>query len=110
MAIEALNVDTKASNFIWVRVISEKLDHESKRQWELDYPGKKLQTLDQLRDFVNKRVQAIEASNSAKNKAVGQGNRFVRNREQKQQVSQNYQTSAETCPCCNETHKIYACS
>ena len=33
----------------------------------------------------------------------------MRNREQKQ-VSQNYQTSAETCPCCNETHKIYACS
>ena len=58
MAVETLNVDTKASSFNWVRVISEKLDHESRRQWELDYPGKKLQTLDQLRDFINKRLKA----------------------------------------------------
>ena len=109
MAIEALNVNTEASSFIWVRIVSEKLDHESRRQWELDYPGKKLQTLDQLRDFVNKRVQALEASNSAKKEQpVSQNTKFVRNREQRQ-VPQNYQTSAETCPCCSENHKIYAC-
>ena len=109
MAIEALNVNTEASSFIWVRIVSKKLDHESRRQWELDYPAKKLQTLDQLRDFVNKRVQALEASNSAKKvQPVSQNTKFVRNREQRQ-VSQNYQTSAETCPCCSENHKSYAC-
>ena len=64
MAIEALKVNTKNSDFIWVRILSEKLDQESRRQWELDYPGKKLQTLQQLRDFINKRVQALEASSS----------------------------------------------
>ena len=41
MAIEALKVNTKNSDFIWVRILSEKLDQESRRQWELDYPGKK---------------------------------------------------------------------
>ena len=52
MAIEALKVNTKNSDFIWVRIISKKLDQESRRQWELDYPGKKLQTLQQSRDYI----------------------------------------------------------
>ena len=40
MAIEALKLNTKNSDFILVRILSEKLDQDSRRQWELDYPGK----------------------------------------------------------------------
>ena len=85
MAIEALKVNTKNSDFIWVRILSEKLDQESRRQWELDYPGKKLQTLQQLRDFINKRVQALEASSSVTTtRKVNQStnyNKFGRNQK-----------------------------
>ena len=38
---EALKIDTNASGFIWVRVTSEKLDNEYRRQLKLDYPRKK---------------------------------------------------------------------
>ena len=62
MAIEALGVQTKTSDFIWIRILSERPDQESRRQCEIDYPGKVLQTLDQLRAFINKRVQTLEAS------------------------------------------------
>ena len=64
MAIEALGVQTETCDFIWIRILSKRLDQESRRQWEIDYPGKEFQTFDQLREFINKRVQALEASNS----------------------------------------------
>ena len=64
MAIQALKVDTVPCGFVWVDLLSEKLDAESRRQFELDYPGKDLQTLDQLREFINRRVQALEVSES----------------------------------------------
>ena len=38
---EALKIDTNASGFIWVRVTSEKLDNEYRRQLKHDYPRKK---------------------------------------------------------------------
>ena len=113
MAIEALKVNTKNSDFIWVRILSEKLDQESRRQWELDYPGKKLQTLQQLRDFMNKRVQALEASSSVTTtRKVNQStnyNKFGRNQKIESKISQNYKTSSERCHCYSENHKIFAC-
>ena len=113
MAIEALEVNTKNSDFIWVRILSEKLDQESRRQWELDYPGKKLQTLQQLQDFINKRVQALEASSSVTttrkvNKSTNY-NKFGRNQKIESKISQNYKTTSERCHCCSENHKIFAC-
>ena len=40
MEFEARKVNTEARGFIWVRIISEKVDHESRRQWGLDYSEK----------------------------------------------------------------------
>ena len=38
MAIQASNVDTELCGFVWVDMLSEKLDPESRRQFELAYP------------------------------------------------------------------------
>ena len=64
MAIQALKVDTVPCGFVWVDLLSEKLDAESRMHFELDYPEKELQTLNQLRKFINWRVQALEVSDT----------------------------------------------
>ena len=40
MAIEALKVDISSNEFVWVQVLTQKLDFESRRQFELDHPEK----------------------------------------------------------------------
>ena len=62
MAIQALKVDISSRDFVWVHVLTKKLDSESRRQFELDISGIDLQTLQQLTDFINRRVQALEVS------------------------------------------------
>ena len=73
-----------------------------------------MQTLDQLREFINKRVQALEASNSGGKgqkveHASNQNGKTMKLQKNRSQASQNYKTTAENCPCCSEAHKIYAC-
>ena len=62
MAVQALKVGISSSDFVWVHVLTKRLNTESRRQFELDHQGKDLQTLPQLREFINRRVQALEAS------------------------------------------------
>ena len=62
MAIKALELGDDLEDFIWVRMIAERLDHASKALWENDYPGTKPQTLKQLREFIGRRVQALESA------------------------------------------------
>ena len=112
MAIQALKVDTIPCGFVWVDLLSEKLDAESRRQFELYYPGKDLQTLDQLREFINRRVQALEVSESRtpqssfNNIKSSQDHRKSR---EPNHVSQNYKISTERCPACSENHKVFSC-
>ena len=60
MAIGALSTDNTKYDFLLVTILSEKLDEESRRQWELAHPGTALQTLEQLRQFIATRAQALE--------------------------------------------------
>ena len=62
MALQALGLDTGASDFIWVHIISKKLDKESRRQWELQSRGDDIQSMDELQDFLEERARALEAS------------------------------------------------
>ena len=113
MAIEALKVNTKNSDFIWIRILSEKLYQESRRQWELDYSEKRLETFQQLRVSINKRVQALDASSSVTTtRKVNQStnyHKFGRNQKIESKISQNYETTSETCHFCSENHKFFAC-
>ena len=49
--------------------ISEKLNSESRKAWELAYAGNHLQTIEQMTDFLSERCRALESS-SAKLKSV----------------------------------------
>ena len=115
MAIQALKVDTEPCGFVWVDILSEKLDPESRRQFELAYPGKTLQTLEQLTEFIYRRVQALEASepkHSPKNSNYFKITRTQGNNNHLKDsnlFSQNYKASAEKCAACTENHRIFAC-
>ena len=59
MALDALNVKGRDPNLI--RFLWQKLDEESRKQWELHCPGTNLETIDEFKDFINKRVRALES-------------------------------------------------
>ena len=62
MAMEAMSINNKVNCFFWVHIVSEKLDPESRRQWELDSAGDDIRKIDDLRKFIIKRARALEAS------------------------------------------------
>ena len=67
--LETFGVHVHQCDAILVYHISEKLDSESKKAWELAHAGNDLQTIQQMRDFLSERCRALE-SRSAKLKSV----------------------------------------
>ncbi len=61
LAPEAWGVTTTKNDPLTAHLVADKLDSESKRRWELDSSGTKLQTLDELLEFVDQRARAFEA-------------------------------------------------
>ncbi|XP_063728523.1 uncharacterized protein LOC134856085 [Symsagittifera roscoffensis] len=59
-ALQSHKVDTSA--YIYVYLILEKLDPETRRQWELQNPGPQLQDLDDVLQFIDQRARSLEAS------------------------------------------------
>ena len=62
MALNALGLDTKASDFKWIHILSEKLDSETAKEWQLTNVDGKLQNMDALRKFLDFQAKALEAS------------------------------------------------
>ena len=62
MALSALGNDTKSCDFVWGHILSEKLDSETAREWQLSNADGKLQSMEQLRKFLECRARALEAS------------------------------------------------
>ena len=95
VAIQALKVDTDSCRFIWVDILSEKLEAQSRQQVEPAYPGKTWQTLKELTEFKNSRVQSLNSEwssleNSCENFKVVQGLGFERCSKDFDQISQKY--------------------
>ena len=59
-ALQSHKVDTSA--YIYVYLILEKLDPETRRQWELQNPGPQLHDLDDVLQFIDQRARSLEAS------------------------------------------------
>ena len=52
IALNALGLDTKASDFILIHILSKKLDSETAKQWQFTNVDGKLQIMDALRKFL----------------------------------------------------------
>ena len=68
-ALETFGVPVHQWDAILVYHISEKLDSESRKAWELAHAGNDLQTIQQMTYFLSERCRALESS-SAKLKSV----------------------------------------
>ena len=83
--------------------LCDKMDPESRKQWELDNPGTELLTWKQLSKFLDTRSRALETSGT---KMVSITNQSQPPREKRVQV---YTASTVCSQNCTEEHKLHAC-
>ena len=62
MSLSALGIATKSCDFVWVQILSEKLESETAREWQLSNADGKLQSMEQLRKFLECRARALQGS------------------------------------------------
>ena len=67
MALHAMGLDVGSFDFIWVHIIHKNLDKTTRRQWELYSRGGDLQSLNEMKKFLEQRARALEASMTATN-------------------------------------------
>ena len=113
MALSALGIDTKACDFIWVHIhiLSEKLDGETAKEWQLTNVDGKMRSMDDIRKFPNRRARALEASFRApesKRDPLRQDSENSRAKAE-DNPSRSYQSSSPSCPFCKQSHRIYSC-
>ena len=64
MALPGMGLDVGPSDFIWVHIIAKMLDTQSRRKWELHSKGDGAQSMNNLKQFLEDRARALEASSS----------------------------------------------
>ena len=121
---------------ILVHIVTSKLDHESRKAWELAHPGTDLPTFNAMMEFLTRRSRALESSlelqsvlpnetkpstESKQTSGYGKKSQMLENKasagshpskESNQTRNQTlaYHGSSEKCPCCDNFHKLYGCS
>ena len=60
LALTALGEDVDSADYIWVYLLAEKLDSETRRHWELHSPSDKRQTTDDLLKFLEERARGLD--------------------------------------------------
>ncbi len=102
MALSNLRLEEEERDYIWVHIVADKMDAETRRQWELHTPGDKVQTMDQLKSFLDERARALEVSGSGSDKA--------NSRAKSEAVAYNaHAKDNRQCPSCCEKHSLYSC-
>ena len=105
--LEALGQNTTEMDHFTVHLLTEKMDCESRRQWEIAHPGTDVLTYEQLSTFLSTRCRALEASQSKTTKVIdfGQG----QNNKKRGQSFTVSQSQTNECPKCTQLHGVYAC-
>jgi hypothetical protein len=97
LGLIAGGVDTDACDPFTVYIVADKLDAETRKQWELSSSGSTPQKLDDLLTFIDQRARALEASprqpSEAKSDTKSDSNQRKHN---------NFHTSTERCVCCKQ--------
>ena len=111
LALEALNFDIESWSPFLHYQLAEKLDDESRRQWELLSPGSNLQTYTQLYEFLEARCRALEATNSKPIGAMaGEYRKFKSGYKERPKIeTTTYQSTINACCCCQGDHRLANC-
>ena len=93
----------------FVYLIAEELPTETKKFWEFSSKGKESHTFQELKIFLEERVQALESaapSNSSSN--TKKRSHSEQNQEQRQHHT-HVPTPNQQCECCEEEYRIFTC-
>ncbi len=116
LALDSLGIDTSQWDAILVYLVSEKLDTESRTQWELHSPGNSMQTYKDLRELIDLRSRALEASPKTQSSSAAvkstESPRAENRREITRAGGQIYHAKQwQACTLCKSTdHRIFKCS
>ena len=101
--------DVKNHDVFSVFLISEKLDAESRRQWELDSASVDPQMFEQLMEFIDKRARALEASPSIPPRTEQPPRQDFKTPDRR---FQSYHMAEQECPTCEakEHVRLFKCS
>ena len=114
-ALEALGIQSEEMDIYTIHLLVDKLDAESRRQWELEHPGTDIQTYSQMRDFLTTRCRALEAAQANKilqnTQGIGFGQASGKLQIPLHKKNQSYLTTHRhsSCPKCKENHALYSC-
>ena len=108
LAMEAMSINIKVNCFFWVHIVSEKLDPEIRREWELDSAGDDIRKIDDLPKFIIRRGRALETSEKIKLLSLRSEKQFQTS-SHKQQTVQSYNATAVHCPISSDQHKVFQC-
>ena len=102
MSLQNLEIDVSSWDPMIVYLICERLDSETRKQWELTCASSTLPSYADLRTFIESRSCALEASHTS--------TRFDNSfRRADKKLQSNVASSEQSCPCCKGTHRIYTC-
>ena len=107
MALEAMGLDVDSADYIWVYHIANKLDTETRRQWELNKAGNDFQTMESLKKFLEERAWALDFSSSKDSCKVFRHDKC--DKKQTQQIYYSQSEAPQVCPKCGTQHSIYSC-
>ena len=102
MALQLMGLNVGPSDFIWAHIIARRLETQSRRQWELHSKGDDAQSMDNLKQFLEDRARALEASAST--------SKLVKKNQESNKVQGNQSSTASvSCINCFEVHKLHQC-
>jgi hypothetical protein len=109
MALErSHDIEVDSWDSILIYLVSEKMDPDTRRQWELACPGTDLQTYSDLKAFLEKRAMALEAVSSRAKKSEPPKSQ-PSSKSPVSRASVYHSAPTVSCSHCNEDHHIYHC-
>lgn len=101
--LKNLGIAVESWDLILIHIVSQKLDQETRKQWELhaNQSSLDLPSLKMFNEFLECRFRALEFVEPTKNKAKANNSPKVLHTTSNANI---------TCPHCNENHKLYSCS
>lgn len=110
--LKNLSVDVSSWDIIIIYIISSKLDHESRKQWESKISSHdELPKFSEFKDFLEARFRALEFLDPKINKSIRQSSTTHYKPKVMHAVNSNDDQSklVFSCPFCKENHKIPNC-
>ena len=88
LSLQTLALPVEHYDPVFIFLVTERIDLETRRQWEIASPGTSLQTYEALKTFVETRCNALEASTPSPKQFYS---------EHKHQSQQNSQQESKLC-------------